>query len=141
MRTLVYHATYKKYIQSIQKHGLDASRKEVDNFDFQDDETQNWIFFDFTDTGAIAFAENADHESITDEDIENIILLAVDISDLDPELMKKDPYYDLPITLTYDGIIKSEYIYVVSSDLESLEPLTNISFDDNDDYSEWVQSV
>lgn len=139
MRTLLYHATYASNIPSIVKHGLDASKKVRDNYDMQDEKTSKWLFFDLTDNGAVAFAENADFDSVEDEDI---VLLAVDIGYLDTELLRLDPYNAIPITLAYDGVIKPENISVVHSErteTESLLFVKDFIMSDSEDRDEWIQ--
>lgn len=139
MRTLLYHATYASSLPSIVSYGLDASKKARDNYDMQEEETFNWLFFDLTDDGAVAFAENADFDGVEDEEI---VLLAVDLGYLDPELLRHDPYNAIPVTLAYDGVVKPESIYVVNSEraeTETLLFLKDVLLSDNEEREDWIQ--
>ena len=98
----LYHATYKPFLDSITKNGLGGSGAQTQ----WEDSKPGYVYLAKDPEVAISHAEA--NELVPDEYIDNIVVLSIDASQLDPNNLEDDPnVQDDDSTLAYKGIIPS----------------------------------
>ena len=87
--SVLYHATFKKYLKGILKNGLKTNVK-CRNYDW----CEKAVYLASTPGLAESFAETTEAD-IPQEEFDNIIILEINTLYLDKTLIDKDPYANL----------------------------------------------
>lgn len=103
---ILYHATYGCYLDSIMTYGLTVGNKP--NW-FDDGPLAIWLSDD-PEFGR-SFCESSDANHVTDEMVDDIVVLIVDCNGL---TLEPDPYYDE--TNAVDGVMSYIHIGNISPD-------------------------
>jgi len=99
---VLYHATYRPYLQSIIEKGL------VPNFSQTWDISQEGaVYLDISPNAAESYAETADGPAISQEYIDDIIILAIDTNHLDKNLLSHDS--NINFDSSGEGVTSFEY--------------------------------
>ena len=97
---MLYHATYKPFLDSIMKNGLGGSGAQTQ----WEDSKPGYVYLAKDPEVAVSHAEA--NEEVPDEYIDNIVVLSIDASQLDQDNLEDDPnVIDDDSTLAYKGII------------------------------------
>ena len=97
---MLYHATYKPFLDSIMKNGLGGSGAQTQ----WEDSKPGYVYLAKDPEVAISHAEANDE--VPDEYIDNIVVLSIDASQLDSDNLEDDlNVIDDDSTLAYKGII------------------------------------
>ena len=97
---MLYHATYKPFLDSIMKNGLGGSGAQTQ----WEDSKPGYVYLAKDPEVAISHAEA--NEEVPDDYIDNIVVLSIDVSQLDSDNLEDDPnVIDDDSTLAYKGII------------------------------------
>jgi hypothetical protein len=108
----LYHATYKRYLDSIKKHGLGGKIEQKAWEDAVDDV----VCFAHDIDEAYSYAESADITEEDEELLDEIVILEVDATKLDKYLLFVDSNIltddkgmlhgtDIPAPLEYHGVV------------------------------------
>ncbi len=100
--TMLYHATYKPFLDSIMKNGLGGKGAQAQ----WEDSKPGYVYLAKDPEVARSHAEA--NEEVPDEYIDDIVVLSIDASQLDQNNLENDPnVQDDDSTLAYKGIIPS----------------------------------
>jgi hypothetical protein len=102
---VLYHATYAPYLPSIEDHGI-GGKPGLKNYDASED---GIVYLATSRNVAVSYAEVS--EEVPEAFLEQIVVLAVAVSDLDPSKLAADRnvHMDEPEhgqTFEYHGVIK-----------------------------------
>lgn len=110
---MLYHATYKPFLDSIMKNGLGGSGAQTQ----WEDSKPGYVYLAKDPEVARSHAEA--NEEVPDEYIDDIIVLSIDTSQLDQNNLEDDPnVMDDDSTLAYKGIIPAS-AFVITEDLRA----------------------
>ena len=99
---MLYHATYKPFLDSIMKNGLGGSGAQTQ----WEDSKPGYVYLAKDPEVAVSHAEA--NEEVPDEYIDDIVVLSIDASQLDQDKLQADSnVMDDDSTLAYKGIIPS----------------------------------
>jgi len=107
---MLYHATYKPFLDSIMKNGLGGKGAQTQ----WEDSKPGYVYLAKDPEVAVSHAEA--NEEVPDEYIDNIVVLSIDASQLDQDNLEDDPnVMDDDSTLAYKGIIPTSAFSVNES--------------------------
>ena len=107
---MLYHATYRPFLDSIMKNGLGGKGAQTQ----WEDSKPGYIYLAKDPEVAVSHAEA--NEEVSDEYIDNIVVLSIDASQLDQDNLEDDPnVMDDDSTLAYKGIIPTSAFSVMES--------------------------
>ncbi len=107
---VLYHATYKPFLDSIMKNGLGGSGAQTQ----WEDSKPGYVYLAKDPEVAVSHAET--NEEVPDEYIDDIVVLSIDVSQLDQDNLEDDPnVMDDDSTLAYKGIIPVSAFSVMES--------------------------
>ena len=99
---MLYHATYRPFLDSIMKNGLGGKGAQTQ----WEDSKPGYVYLAKDPEVAVSHAEA--NELVPDEYIDDIVVLSIDASQLDYAKLEDDPnVMDDDSTLAYNGIIPS----------------------------------
>jgi len=103
--SILYHATYRPYLQSIFKKGLQYGISPV-NWEF----SENVVYLSSDIDEAISYAETSD--IVPEEYLDQIVILAVDVSQLDVSKLVVDEnvLYNMPLDTSVEDDIRNKKI-------------------------------
>ena len=114
---MLYHATYKPFLDSIMKNGLGGSGAQTQ----WEDSKPGYVYLAKDPEVAVSHAEA--NEEVPDEYIDDIVVLSIDASQLDQDNLEDDPnVQDDDSTLAYKGIIPSTAFNVQIDELKIEKP-------------------
>lgn len=114
---MLYHATYKPFLDSIMKNGLGGSGAQTQ----WEDSKPGYVYLAKDPEVAVSHAEA--NEEVPDEYIDDIVVLSIDASQLDQDNLEDDPnVMDDDSTLAYKGIIPSNAFSVQIDELKIQKP-------------------
>jgi cytidylate kinase len=114
---MLYHATYKPFLNSIMKNGLGGSGAQTQ----WEDSKPGYVYLAKDPVVAVSHAEA--NEEVPDEYIDDIVVLSIDASQLDQDNLENDPnVMDDDSTLAYKGIIPSNAFSVQIDELKIEKP-------------------
>ena len=114
---MLYHATYKPFLNSIMKNGLGGSGAQTQ----WEDSKPGYVYLAKDPEVAVSHAEA--NEEVPDEYIDDIVVLSIDASQLDQDNLEDDPnVQDDDSTLAYKGIIPSTAFNVQIDELKIEKP-------------------
>ena len=114
---MLYHATYKPFLDSIMKNGLGGSGAQTQ----WEDSKPGYVYLAKDPEVAVSHAEA--NEEVPDEYIDDIVVLSIDASQLDQDNLEDDPnVQDDDSTLAYKGIIPSTALNVQIDELKIEKP-------------------
>jgi len=107
----LYHATYKQYLDSIKKNGLNSELSKKN----WEDSKKGYIYLATSKDIAISYAESSN--SVPEEWLDEIIVLKINLKNLNKEKIESDSNVidskNKNDTLQYKGVIPFEYIEVL----------------------------
>lgn len=107
---MLYHATYKPFLDSIMKNGLGGKGAQTQ----WEDSKPGYVYLAKDPEVAVSHAEA--NEEVPDEYVDNIVVLSIDTSQLDQDNLEDDPnVIDDDSTLAYKGIIPTSAFSVNES--------------------------
>lgn len=104
--TLLYHATYRPYLERIKQFGLGGSPEPVPR-NYEDSES-GVVYLASSAEVALSYAETSD--LVPEEWLDDIVVLSVDTEQLDTTLLQPDKNVrsaceELPATFEYRGVV------------------------------------
>ena len=140
---MLYHATYKPFLNSIMKNGLGGSGAQTQ----WEDSKPGYVYLAKDPEVAVSHAEA--NEEVPDEYIDDIVVLSINASQLDQDNLEDDSnVMDDDSTLAYKGIIPSSAFSVQIDELKIEKPnpkdTLGVKRKDmpqvkSDDYAEFVE--
>ena len=107
---MLYHATYKPFLDSIMKNGLGGKGAQTQ----WEDSKPGYVYLAKDPEVAVSHAEA--NEEVPDEYIDNIVVLSIDASQLDQDNLEDDPnVMDDDSTLAYKGIIPTSAFTIMEA--------------------------
>jgi hypothetical protein len=107
---MLYHATYRPFLESIMKNGLGGSGAQTQ----WEDSKPGYVYLAKDPEIASSHAEA--NEEVPDEYIDDIVVLSIDASQLDQDNLENDPnVQDDDSTLAYKGIIPTSAFSIQES--------------------------
>jgi len=107
---MLYHATYKPFLDSIMKNGLGGKGAQTQ----WEDSKPGYVYLAKDPEVAVSHAEA--NEEVPDEYINNIVVLSIDASQLDQDNLEDDPnVMDDDSTLAYKGIIPTSAFTIMEA--------------------------
>jgi len=112
---MLYHATYKPFLDSIMKNGLGGKGAQTQ----WEDSKPGYVYL--AKDPEVAYSHAEANEEVPDEYIDNIVVLSIDASQLDQDNLEDDPnVMDDDSTLAYKGIIPTS-AFSVNESLQELK--------------------
>ena len=140
---MLYHATYKPFLNSIMKNGLGGSGAQTQ----WEDSKPGYVYLAKNPEVAVSHAEA--NEEVPDEYIDDIVVLSINASQLDQDNLEDDSnVMDDDSTLAYKGIIPSSAFSVQIDELkiEKPDPKDTLGVQrkdmpqvKSDDYAEFIE--
>jgi len=125
-----YHATWRRHLPSIRRHGLGGAAPAFRNFDVEEG-----VYLAFDPAVAVsilleAYAENGDRMDMSPrEALESMCVLVIDDSRVDPRLVSADPNVERDgVTALYRGVVDVSALPVLS--VEDLFPPEAMTVDE-----------
>ena len=114
---MLYHATYKPFLDSIMKNGLGGKGAQTQ----WEDSKPGYVYLAKDPEVAVSHAEA--NEEVSDEYIDNIVVLSIDASQLDQDNLEDDPnVMDDDSTLAYKGIIPTSAFSIMEANTPRMAP-------------------
>ena len=114
----LYHATYKQFLKSIKEKGLGNTNRRM----WSDSKGRGVVYLASNYDEAYSYAETAewlDDREDADDYVDNIIVFAIDVNELDKnKLFKDENVLDGTTTFEYHGIISFDKLKLVSDTLD-----------------------